>query len=166
MNPKSIIFLLMLLSLVLFLVGINLGKTIEKVNKTSVIKPTTSTAPLPTITDSLFHTNNVISKLCGIDFLLPDTFKSQSSSSDSGTFVKNKQIIKYTCKKNDLNEFITKKTDMTATAVTINSRKIPIYTIEGNTLFVVTNPLKGNSILFETSDNLTQLILRSLQFSQ
>jgi hypothetical protein len=166
MNPKSIIFLLILLCVVLFFVGINLGKTIEKINKTQppitpIIKAIPSLSPAPL----LFNTFN--SKECGLSFLYPDTLEPKSISSNSSMLAsKNKDMVSLSCESVDIKDYLSEISDLKpAQDIIVNSRTVHVYDIKGQNVFEITSSLTGKNTVFNVSPNLTDLVAQTLTFT-
>lgn len=165
MNPKSIIFLLILMCVVLFVVGINLGKTIEKIDK-NYIKPTSipkNISPAPTsspISYLSFSKTN-----CGVTFIYPSNFK-ENMASLSASLVQDMNLIKFSCDKKDIDAFNDKLDSLSKEKdASFNGKKILTYKVNDHTLFTLQNPITGKVILFETSNNFLPLLLRSLEFT-
>ncbi|HLL61229.1 MAG TPA: hypothetical protein VK338_05910 [Candidatus Nitrosocosmicus sp.] len=167
MNPKSIIFLLILISIVLFMVGLNLGKQIERVDKTYMSTPSPTSVPKPTPTPEPVAFSTYYNKDCGVSFLYPTKLKKTKEATLSATLIQNSDVINVSCNPTEISDFQKKQADFQKGADQIyNNRKIPVYKINDHSIFQITNTINGKIVLFETSDNFTDLILRTLEFSR
>ncbi len=145
------------------MIGVNLGKTIERVDKNTVTIMPTKTLPTPTVVPLAFETFGGTE--CGVSFLYPHAF-TKKISSDSAALTFNKDQIKVTCKKEDITSFTTQKAEYKKVRdETINNQKIPIYEINSNETFSLFNAFNAKTIVFITPKNLTALILHSVEFT-
>jgi hypothetical protein len=169
-NPRSIIFLLILFSLFLFLAGFRLGKKIERIDKTYVPLLTPTTTPKPTTTPLPLKFNTFSSTDCGIKFLYPDYFKEKETATDEASLVNNDEKITLDCRKLKFEEFNkNKKTYQLDDEITIRNQGVQIYKAgdqKNNVLFLITNPQDGKKILITLPENLLNLFAKTVEFSQ
>ena len=100
MKKTSIIFLLILIVILVFIIGVRRGQQVEKTNKiiNYLISLPPSQTPQPTQKPLEFKTykNNV----CGIQFLYPIQFNKSSESSDSAHFSEKDEVaLSFSCDK-------------------------------------------------------------------
>ncbi len=165
MNPKSIILLLVIVAVVLFMLGVNLGKQIELVDKTHpfvtptiIIRPTTTPIPLT------FKT--FTSKSCGVSFLYPEVLQDNSSST-SAELSNNTDVVKVTCDKKAISDFEKMKVNYDkGSDLIVNTVKTSIFDVNKHQIFEIANPINGRTILFETSPNLSDLVAKSIEFGK
>jgi hypothetical protein len=163
---KSIIFLLILISLVLFLVGINVGKEVEKTNQKIVITPT-KIIEKPTVTSIPIAYETFIQSECGVTFLYPKNLKESNISSGSASLLSAQETIKVTCNTKDVADFTNNKEKYKDEGlVTLNNQKINLYSQDGISFFLYKNPYNGKSIIFEVTKNLQSLVLKTVEFSK
>lgn len=165
-RSSPLIILLVLLSVALFLIGVKLGKTIERVDKT-YISPTIisslekiSTAPVK------LNLSTFISADCGVTFLYPASLERKDISSEEAHLQGDGQSINLTCEKTTISQFKTntkdKKPDQT---LQLNNQKISIFDKDDGTKeWTVYNTQNAKTLLFESSGNLTSLILKTVEF--
>jgi hypothetical protein len=166
MNPKSIIFLLILLCVVLFFIGINLGKTIEKINKTQpVITPINK--PIPTLSLPPMSFNTFKSNECGLSFLYPVGLKDEQISTQSVVLYHPlTDYIKYSCEMQDLRKFASDSAKKTVLKqITFDAKKVNVYSVKGHQIFKLTNPLTQKEVIFEISNGMVDLIMQTLHFT-
>lgn len=167
MKCQHIIFLLILLSVSLFLAGFRLGKKVERFDKTYLPLLTPTTTPLPTPTPQSIKFNTFLSVDCGLKFLYPSFFKEEKNSSDEGKLIYNKEKIIIDCSKIGLERFIKEKDDLKKDKeMTILNQKITLYQSksENHLVFVLSNWQNGKRIVITTSKNLLNLIEETLKF--
>lgn len=165
-NAKSIIFLLVLVALVLFLVGINIGRKVEDTNQKIIITPTKIPAK-PTIIPSPLSYETFIQSDCGTTFLYPKNLKESNISSGSASLLSSLETIKVSCSAKDVTDFNTQKDSYKEQGtITVNNQKITLYSQKQNTFFLYKNPYNSKSIVFEVSTNLQSLLLKTVEFSR
>lgn len=167
-NSRSIIFLLILLSVALFLIGFRLGKKIERIDKTYAPLLTPTATPKPTATPRPLRFNTFLSTDCGLKFLYPDSFKEEETSTDEARLANNSDEITVDCRKSKVEEFSkNKKKYQTDDEITIKNQKTQLYKTSGKKdaiLFLITNPLNAKKILITLPKNLLNLLAETLEF--
>jgi hypothetical protein len=161
---KSIIFLLLLVSVILFLVGINIGRKVEDTNQKIAITPTKVPAK-PTMIPSPLSYETFIQSDCGVTFLYPKNLKESNASSSSASLLSSQETLKLTCNTKDTTDFTTKKeTYKEEGIITLNGQKVTLYSQNQMTFFLYKNPYNGKNIVFEVSKNLQSLVLKTVEF--
>jgi hypothetical protein len=166
-NSRSIIFLLILFSLVLFLVGFRLGKKIERIDKTYAPLLTPTVTPKLTIAPLPLRFNTFLSADCGLKFLYPDYFEEKETSTDEARLVFNKDEITVDCRKAKIEEFNkNKKSYEQEEEMTILNQKISVYkaSLKGQLLFMLSNPQTTQKILITLPKNLLNLLAETVEF--
>ncbi|OGK15980.1 hypothetical protein A2690_00810 [Candidatus Roizmanbacteria bacterium RIFCSPHIGHO2_01_FULL_39_12b] len=166
-SGKTFLFITALIGLALFLGGFRLGKKVEMIDKSYVsptpIAPTRTPTVIPT--DAIITFKSFAHAGCGVEFLYPSDLKHDKNSSTSATFTSGVSGIMFDCDKN-----IASKTAgllLSPTIVQINNKKISFYPNSAKTdNWTVRNPLTGRIISFTTLKNLTDLVMKTLEFTR
>lgn len=168
LNTRSIFFLLVLFSIVLFLAGFRLGKRIERMDKAYVPPITPTAIPKPTITPRPLRFNTFLSTDCGIKFLYPDSFKEEETSTDEASLINNNDEITVDCRKSKIEEFTKNiKSYQKEDQITIQKQKVQIYQADkqkNEVLFLITNPQNAKKILITLPKNLLNLFSETVEF--
>lgn len=167
MKCRHFIFLLVLLSLVLFLSGFRLGKKIERLDKTYIPPLSPTTTPKPTPTQRPLQFNTFLSADCGLKFLYPSFFSEEESATNEGRLTFQDEQISLTCQKEKIEEFNKNKKSLAQEEeATIANQKIIIYQApqKNHLLFSLFNAKNGKMILFTIPKNLFNLFAETLEF--
>lgn len=169
MNPKSTILLLILVSIVLFMIGINLGKQIERSDKK--YDAMLSITPAPTMaspTNPPLSFKSYMNKGCGVSLVLPKTMVEKTASL-SASITEGSNLIKLSCDPKVIQEFTRKKgktNEKDLQEYIYGGRTITGIRVKDRDLFTLVNSTTGKTILFETSQNMTDLVLKSVEFTK
>jgi len=145
MKAKPYVFLLVLVALLIFILGVRYGQKVEKTNKTInyLISLPPTQPPEPTSKKEMLTYTH---KHCGISFIYPSWLEIEKETSTSALFTekKNRQLF-------------------------LSCSKIPVPTgdipIEKNvTFFQIKNIHNNQLITFATNINLYHLIEKTLEF--
>lgn len=166
-NSRPAVVLLLLLAVALFLVGFRFGKTVEQVNQSYIpLQPpsTPTTTLLPTEPPVKF--NNYLDPQCGITFLYPANLTKEPISSQAAQLTKASERIFISCNPTTVKNSRDVLKNIQATkAQTTNGQIVPFYQKDAHTqTWIVFNTLLGKSVLFESSLNLSNLILKTTEF--
>jgi len=90
MKTKPYIFLLVLVALLIFILGVRYGQKVEKTNKTInyLISLPPTRPPTPTVSMKLI---TYVHRPCGISFMVPAWFTKENESSTSAQFAEDKK---------------------------------------------------------------------------
>ena len=173
MKLRPYMFLLILIILIIFILGVRYGQRVEKNNKVIewyLTRMPTPTAPvIPTVIEIDYDTYK--DKTCGVSFLYPKNLKTESStasavfkSSDGTTELtlqcdrqQNKLISQL-----DTAKLATK--EMTFKQQQIQAREGQLNTGKSMVGFTIRNPINNEFVLFNLNKNLYPLIEKTLQF--
>lgn len=150
-NIKSILLLAILGGIALFLGGFRIGRQVERVDKSYVPPVTITPTSVPTIspTPVSISFKAYAHPTCGISFLYPSELIETKISSDGATLSKNKDSIVFECtNKVASGEAIL----LTPTITTINN--IDKWSVSRRNM----------RIIFNTSQNLTNLVIKTVSF--
>lgn len=84
-KPGPYIFIVALVIVLIFVIGVRYGQQVEKVNKETSFLLTKYPEPSPTPTSSPTKYKTIVLKSCGISFLIPDTLTIERETSSSST---------------------------------------------------------------------------------
>lgn len=167
-NLRSIVLLLLLLSFLLFLVGFRLGKKVERIDKNYVSPTPLKSIPTTNIqpTQSQLQFKSFLNTQCGIAFLYPLTFSEDPLSSQEAYLSAQTQQILVSCNKEGVTEAKKRFSEFdTKESQTVKNQKVTIYKkADGLDTWTVLNSQNGKTILFEVSTNLSNLVLKTLEF--
>ncbi len=158
------IFLIILIIVLVFILGIRYGQSVEKTNKVidyflslPPTKPQTTPAPLRFET----YTN----KVCGIKFLYPSFLKKEEDSSDSARFAeKNITVLVLSCKeKNEVLSLLEDK-NIASQEITLKEKKVTAKLNKNNFIFEFKNPKNHKTLYLLINQNLFPLFESSLQY--
>jgi len=168
MNLRSIVFLLILVSVVLFLAGFRLGKKIERIDKTYTPLLTPTATPKPTATPLPLRFTTFLSTDCGLKFLYPDYFEEKETATSEARLVYNNDEITVDCRKSKIEEFTKNiKNHQKEDEITIKNRKVQVYQLtdqKGGVLFLILNPQRTKKILITLPKNLLNLVAETVEF--
>lgn len=163
-NTKTVILIFVLITIALFLAGFRLGRQVERIDK-NYVPPVSPTLMVPTVAmatpaESMTKFKTLTHTGCGISFLYPDTLAQTKNSSDSGMIGKGKNLVSFTCPTKIASQTANL---LTPTITTVNGTKITSYASmnDSDTWFITKN---AKRITFNTSQNLTDLIMRTVSF--
>ncbi len=163
-NPRSILLLVLLSSIVVFFVGFRFGKRIERLDK-NYISPTpfVTDAPTPTKEPTTFDT--FIHEDCQLSFLHPKGMDKKSAS-DGATLTSDTESIDFTCEDKAVADFIknhpsTSEGKMTRSA----GQNVRVFSEKDFTSWSAFNTQSGNRVIFTVSSGLTDLVLKTLEFN-
>ena len=166
-NIRSIIFTGVLLAVLLFLVGFRLGKKVEFIDKTYVPPTPTATIVPPTPTDFPSTIEQYQSKGCALSFLYPPQLEIEESSQEA-QLKKGKESIFVSCKKEtvaklqkELNESKGSKS-----VASVQNQNINIYSDSKFSSWIIINSKTGSKIVFKVTRNLSDLVLKTLEFTK
>ncbi|OGK21413.1 hypothetical protein A3C23_01335 [Candidatus Roizmanbacteria bacterium RIFCSPHIGHO2_02_FULL_37_13b] len=169
-NSRPMILFFLLLALLTFLVGFRLGRRVEKMDKTYVPKPTINMIPTdtPSPTAVSLEFVNYQNKICGFNFIYPKFMEENKISSESSKLSGQNSNVYYECNKT---EVFNKKEALSELdpqkELTIQNQKIKLFRKNDQIImFVALNSSKNRSIFFEISDNLADLVLKTLEFNK
>ena len=149
------IFFGALIVIVTFFVGLNLGKNIERFDKTYVPPaPTATQAPAPTTTE--LEKKSVVYKIypmdeCGVSFLTPSTFKKRKTPETELELYHEDDRIFLTCAANYIDEILED----------IDLDSSDSATLEETELWITRNKDR-EQVLFEVSKPIAPLIRQTL----
>lgn len=145
-----------------------MGKKVERIDKTYVaptfpLKQATAT-PQPTIVPEKF--NSFLSAECALTFLYPSTLVENDISSQEAQLANNANRIRVSCDPDAVKQMKeTVKEMQEETTQTVRSQKVSFYKLDTSThMWIVNNTLIGKPVFFESSSNLTPLIIKTLEF--
>lgn len=162
-NTKTVLLLFVLVTIALFLAGFRLGRRVERIDKNYIaptLIPLPSPTKMPTPTESMARFKTLTHTGCGISFLYPDALVQTRNSSESGMIGKDKNFIYFTCPSKTSSQSAIL---LTPTIAVVNGIKVTSYasTSNSDTWSVVKN---AKLITFNTTNNLTQLIMKTVAF--
>ncbi len=171
LSGKPRIFFLILLYIVTFLIGLNIGRTVENLNETYVPPvPTPTEAPLPSSeTDTkepddiqpLGYTR-IESETCGISFLLPNTFLARVTPNNELEYTNGNERVFVTCNQDYIADSTFIDEAEASTSATLQFQEATVYTVNENNIWVLRNASR-QQVLFETSLAITPLIQQTLE---
>ncbi len=166
-SAKHIIIILIALCFLLFLVGFNLGKKIQRMDQVYIPPtkaPTQAPTQFPTLTPPLQSYKEYTVKGCGVSFLYPDTYKAERVSSTEASLSHTDGQIFVSCNQKTVSD-IQKKLSKAEKSGTFESSegKITVYKLEDLDAWTTFNPSSSKRIIFEVSPHLTKLITKTLQ---
>ncbi len=162
------IFLLVLFIIVVFLVGINYGKQVEKANKAIQfvlsITPSVAATPLP-IKPITFNTYKQLT--CGVQFLYPDTLEVEKESTNEAVFSSKEDAssLQVICEKS--NELISIINDPKIATAEVKFKTVTLKAreeTEDSLTFQIRNPRNGKQIYVRIHKNLYPLFENTLQY--
>lgn len=164
-NFRPLVFILLLFAVLTFLVGFRFGKQIERMDKSYVppvkITPTPPTSPTPPPIKLATYANPD----CGLTFLYPADFEEETISSSEARLKDGGQNIFISCDKKTISKFATEVAKLKPTMKTVNNKKIALYEKEkGAKQWSIFNNLTAKTIIFGVSDNLVNLVLKTVEF--
>lgn len=173
-NHRPLIFLLILLSIALFLFGVRIGKNIERLDK-SYLPP--SPPPMPSATPSPFQLQltTFLSSQCGIKFLYPTFFKEETVASDESRLTYQEDQITVNCQKSAAEQFLKNKQSLLLRnkntypmieSMKIKGQKIDVYkaNLKNTVIFFLFNPQNSKRILITLPQNLLNLFAETVGF--
>ncbi|KKQ37084.1 MAG: hypothetical protein US54_C0045G0005 [Candidatus Roizmanbacteria bacterium GW2011_GWA2_37_7] len=171
MKRGPIIFILFLLSLLVFILGVQYGKTVNIADEALRILLSITPSPSPAASQQGAHTYKTYSnKLCGISFLYPDSFLLQESSSEASLFTPGKQKnLTASCSDNELptqsqpNNVATRQVKLQQFSVVGHELK------EKNSVFVQfsrKHPYNNQIITITVTEGLLPLIEKTFEFTR
>lgn len=165
-ESRPLIFLLVLISIVLFLAGFRLGKRVERIDQTYQPSPTPTKTVSPTPTNSPLQFSTYINSECALTFLYPFYLKENQISSAGAELKSEESKIVVSC---DEKTVLLKKEAVAdlkeADQRRVKDQRVVIYREDEETnSFLIYNILNGKWIAFEVSPNLTNLILATVDF--
>jgi len=152
-NIRSIIFTGVLLAVLLFLVGFRLGKKVEFIDKTYVPPTPTATIVPPTPTEFPSTIERYQSKGCALSFLYPPQLEIEESSQEA-QLKKGKESIFVSCKKETVAKL---QKELSLSPTPINPK---------TTTWIIGNPRTGQKVAFKVTRNLSDLVLKTLEFTK
>ncbi len=166
MKMKSYLLIFALAIILVFILGIRYGQSVEKTNKivdyVMSITPTPSPKPPAPVEYKTYE-----NKACGLTFLTPNTFTLQNISSKSAKFVENKiDVLTVDC--NSQSQVINLYADpKTATGeVMFKDRKLPIKQTDTNTdILKLYNPQNNKYVYITIQKELYPLFESSVNFT-
>lgn len=165
LNTRALVLLGILLSIALFLVGFRYGKYVEHADKTFV-PPAPTSAPITLApTKKPFSIVPYTGKICDISFLYPNYMEEDFTSTQSSRLFNNPEVISFTCDKTLIDGVrLVQKNASPSASITILNQKVPIYVKMSAYSVIVKNLKNGQSVLIETTKNLSKLVFPSLEF--
>lgn len=173
MKLRPYMFLLVLILVIIFILGVRYGQRVEKNNK--VIEwyltrmPTPTTPITPTLPEVAYDTYK--DKTCGVSFLYPKNLKAEVSTA-SAVFKSGDGMTELTvqCDRQQ-NKLITQldteklaTKEMTFKQQKIQGREGQLNSGKSMVGFTIRNPINNEFILFILNKNLYPLIEKTLQF--
>lgn len=167
MKPRSIVFLGILAAIVMFFIGLNLGKSIERYNETNP-------APTPTVAQELLPTPQLTPyqmtqfeeysfEECGVSFLSPSHLNESSLvSSDELELTADGESIFITCDQSYI-QSIAEKTDaeVATASATIDDFDVTTFSSDTSVYWVMRNAAR-QQVLIDVSSNLYPLVSETL----
>lgn len=166
-TKKSLLLLAGLVGLVLFFTGLNLGKSIERLDKSYIPPTPVKASPTPLLQPSpkaITYTRFEF-KECEVSFLIPSHLTQRTTSSDESEFTgkDSNEHIFASC--NDT--FIADQETLfpqalASTSAQLINQKTTIYTLKNEHIWVVRNQNR-QKVLFATTPSLSPLVQQTLE---
>ena len=158
-TPRSRNSLVVLTSVLLFLVGVQTGKSIERIDR-DFPAPKALTTPTPTPLQS-FTFKEVSS--CGVRFLLPDTHK--QSRDQKGLFTYGDSRVKVTCDtQSRVQSTIDMEDALSTRSAIINAVETTIYINRKNYAWTLQPKKTQSPIHFQATQDIAELVQRTLKY--
>ncbi len=159
------IFLLILLIVIIFIIGVKYGKTVEHVNKNVdfllSITPTKVITPSPVSTKYLTYSNEA----CGIEFLYPSSLVLGGESSKSAILKQESTtMFQFSCEKNNLIMKTLQDPKSATHELTLKNRTISGKKQGSTVSFQTHNPYTGTVVYISVNQDFFPLLDSSLQF--
>lgn len=163
-TKRSRILLGSLTLIVVFFIGLNLGKYIQGIDN-SYVPPTPTPEISPTTTPDMpqpVSFPSYTSDTCGITFLVPSTMTQRTTASDELEFSLDGQRIFATCNESLISqqETILRTSEATSSA-RVAQQDITVVNEAGSDIWIIRNTDRRR-VLFETSHDLTPLVQQTL----
>lgn len=167
---KSRILFGSLLLIVVFFTGLNIGKHIERVDKTYVPPAPTPTplsepmvSPTPPARPATNYSRFTF-KVCGVSFLLPSSFEPRTTAEAEIELVSGTDRVFATCEDTFVaeQEKAFPKQPTATSSASIASQKITTFKTKTTHLWIIRNKARQR-VLFETSLGITPLIQETLE---
>lgn len=162
------VFLLALFIILIFILGVRYGQQVERTNK--AINYLISLPPSPTAQPSEVPLGfkTFINKVCGIQFLYPqsETIKDQSSQS-AQIQEKNKTLVSFNCEKT--NEIIPLWNEGSVSTSEVKLNNLSYQTRINNKsqiIFQIKNPRNGKITYAQVDQSFLPLFQKSFEFTQ
>lgn len=164
-NPRSLIFIFILITVFTFLLGIRIGKKIEQIN---TFNKTPMKEKNPTPTPAPFELKKYVASACGFQFLYPAVFKELEEATDEAKFTYQNEIITILCDSpSKMKRFLNKTKQFKTEEIRIvDSAEITLYSSEiVNTSYVYfTHPESKKATLMRIPHDLLDLFENTMQF--
>lgn len=164
---RSLIFTTILVGIVIFFLGLHLGKSIERLDKTFV--PPTPVTPSPTsaqLSPSLLKTQyqTFDFTLCGVSFLISSDIVQRTSASDEAQFSNSRgDRIFVSCNDSYIADQETLfKTASASSSARLLNQNITTYNLDSDMVWVIRNK-KRQQVLFSSSPALAPLLQQTLE---
>lgn len=164
-NPRSLIFISILIAIFTFLLGVRIGKKIEQIN-------TLNTVPVknknPTSAPTAFALKKYVASACGFQFLYPAAFKESEEASDEAKFIYHTSIITILCDstskmKKFLNQKNQLKVEGTRVADSVEMTLYPSEVINTSYVYFI-HPESKKATLMRIPHDLLDLFENTVQF--
>lgn len=166
MKPQSLSILFILITACLFLIGFRLGKYVERLDKsyappTPIVSPTDIVAQ-PTNRPLSFKT---ITHDCGVSFTYPTYLKVEKEASEAAVLKNGAEYIALSCMKKIVTnaEGAISPASTSGELKTVLGQKIRFERLKKAVDTWSIRSKTGKTIIFETSTNLTDLVVRTLE---
>lgn len=172
-KPKPLVIILILSAVLLFIIGIRLGKKIERIDQRNIeqINQRRQAALLSkqklTPTTPPFALKKFFSPVCGLQFFYPAGFAEYEQSTDEARLTYQDQIISVHCNRSKIIGFIDRKPSMQSEGTRkIQEVDVKLYEAETpDTLFVFfTHPINEKNILMRLPRHLLDLFEATVLF--
>lgn len=165
-NQRYFILIFVLGLLLMFIIGIRLGKKIERSDRRA---QELKTAKNQSSQQPDFAVKKFISKACGVTFVYPSLFKEENEATDEARLTDGKEIITLLCDKYKMSRFLTKKKKLSVTKTfTVDEVEITIYPSEvPDTVYLYfLHPDSEKQILARMPNELLSLFQSTLVFER
>lgn len=164
-SSRPIMILFILTSILLFVIGIRLGKKIQQVDLETQINSLKQKNIKPTIAP--FTVKKFISAPCGVQFLYPGVFKEYEQSTDEARLTYQNQVISLHCNSSKIIGFNDLKASMKSRGTRkIDEIEISLYESEvsDNDYLYFTHPKNKKNILMRLPRSLWDLFETTVKF--